>query len=103
MLSAFQRTSKDACDEPGLAIELRDGSVSVADGERRCPERLSTPICIGKESLAMHCTTFQSTKKCDSGSREKLYMNVLLPGGATTALTTIRIKEVAPRERKLSR
>ena len=29
-------------------------------------------------------------------------MNVLLPGGATTVLTTIRIKEAAPRERKLS-
>ena len=61
MLSAFQWTSKDACDERGLAIELRDGSINV-DGERRCPERLSTPICIGKESLAMHCTTFRSTK-----------------------------------------
>ena len=102
MLSAFQRTSKGACDESGPAIELRDGSISVVDGERRCPERLSTPTCIGRESLAMRCRTFRSTKKCDSGSREKLYMNVLLPGGATTILTIIRVKEVAPRERKFS-
>merc|ERR1712019_145072 len=72
---------------------------------------------IGKEASGIHDTTFQSIMKCDVDIRKDLYSNVVLSGGTTmfagigermtkelTALapSTMKIKVVAPPERKYS-
>jgi len=89
-----------------------------ANRERfRCPEVLFQPSFIGKEASGIHDTTFQSIMKCDVDIRKDLYANVVLSGGTTmfagigermtkelTALapSTMKIKVVAPPERKYS-
>jgi len=75
------------------------------------------PSFIGKEASGIHDTTFQSIMKCDVDIRKDLYSNVVLSGGTTmfagigermtkelTALapSTMKIKVVAPPERKYS-
>jgi len=98
--------------------ELPDGNVITVGGERfRCPEVLFQPSFIGKEAAGIHDTTFQSIMKCDVDIRKDLYANVVLSGGTTmfqgigervtkelTALapSTMKIKVVAPPERKYS-
>jgi len=98
--------------------ELPDGNVITVGGERfRCPEVLFQPCFIGKEACGIHDTTFQSIMKCDVDIRKDLYANVVLSGGTTmfqgigervtkelTALapSTMKIKVVAPPERKYS-
>jgi actin beta/gamma 1 len=98
--------------------ELPDGNVITVGGERfRCPEVLFQPSFIGKEASGIHDTTFQSIMKCDVDIRKDLYANVVLSGGTTmfqgigervtkelTALapSTMKIKVVAPPERKYS-
>merc|ERR1712178_301914 len=98
--------------------ELPDGNIITVGSERfRCPEVLFQPSFIGKEASGIHDTTFQSIMKCDSDIRKDLYANVVLSGGTTmftgigermtkelTALapSTMKIKVVAPPERKYS-
>jgi len=98
--------------------ELPDGNIITVGSERfRCPEVLFQPSFIGKESAGIHDTTFQSIMKCDVDIRKDLYANVVLSGGTTmfegvgermtkelTALapSTMKIKVVAPPERKYS-
>jgi len=98
--------------------ELPDGNIITVGSERfRCPEVLFQPSLIGKESSGIHDTTFQSIMKCDVDIRKDLYANVVLSGGTTmfqgigermtkelTALapSTMKIKVVAPPERKYS-
>merc|ERR1711906_52488 len=98
--------------------ELPDGQVITVGNERfRCPEVLFKPSLIGKESDGVHTTTYQSIMKCDVDIRKDLYSNVVLSGGTTmfagigermtkelTALapSTMKIKVVAPPERKYS-
>jgi actin beta/gamma 1 len=98
--------------------ELPDGNIITVGGERfRCPEVLFQPSFIGKEASGIHDTTFQSIMKCDVDIRKDLYANVVLSGGTTmfqgigervtkelTALapSTMKIKVVAPPERKYS-
>jgi len=98
--------------------ELPDGNVITVGNERfRCPEVLFQPTFIGKESSGLHDTTFQTIMKCDVDIRKDLYANVVLSGGTTmfsgigermtkelTALapSTMKIKVVAPPERKYS-
>jgi actin-related protein len=98
--------------------ELPDGNVITVGSERfRCPEVLFQPTFIGKEAAGVHDTTFQSIMKCDVDIRKDLYANVVLSGGTTmfqgigervtkelTALapSTMKIKVVAPPERKYS-
>jgi len=75
------------------------------------------PSFVGKEASGIHDTTFQSIMKCDVDIRKDLYANVVLSGGTTmftgigermtkelTALapSTMKIKVVAPPERKYS-
>ncbi|CAD7937677.1 unnamed protein product [Amoebophrya sp. A25] len=99
-------------------FELPDGNVITVGNERfRCPEVLFQPSFIGKESSGIHDTTFQSIMKCDVDIRKDLYANIVLSGGTTmypgigermtkeiTALapSTMKIKVVAPPERKYS-
>jgi actin-related protein len=98
--------------------ELPDGNIISLGNERfRCPEVLFQPSLIGKEASGIHDTTFQSIMKCDVDIRRDLYANVVLSGGTTmfqgtgermtkelTALapSTMKIKVVAPPERKYS-
>merc|ERR1712186_140285 len=97
---------------------LPDGNIITVGSERfRCPEVLFQPSFIGKEASGIHDTTFQSIIKCDVDIRKDLYANVVLSGGTTmfqgisermtkelTALapSTMKIKVVAPPERKYS-
>jgi actin-related protein len=98
--------------------ELPDGNIITVGSERfRCPEVLFQPSLVGKEAAGVHETTFQSIMKCDVDIRKDLYANVVLSGGTTmfngigermakelTALapSTMKIKVVAPPERKYS-
>jgi len=104
--------------EKEKTYELPDGNVITVGSERfRCPEVLFQPGFIGKEASGIHDTTFQSIMKCDVDIRKDLYANVVMSGGTTmfpgigermtkelTALapSTMKIKVVAPPERKYS-
>jgi actin-related protein len=98
--------------------ELPDGNIITVGSERfRCPEVLFQPSLVGKEASGIHDTIFQSIMKCDVDIRRDLYSNIVLSGGSTmfpgigermtkelTALapSTMKIKVVAPPERKYS-
>jgi len=104
--------------EKEKTYELPDGNIITVGSERfRCPETLFQPSFIGKEASGIHDTAFQSIMKCDVDIRKDLYSNVVLSGGSTmfpgigermtkelTALapSTMKIKVVAPPERKYS-
>jgi len=112
MKSAAESSDKEK------TYELPDGNIITVGNERfRCPEVLFQPSFIGKEASGIHDTTFQSIMKCDVDIRKDLYANVVLSGGTTmfqgigermtkelTALapSTMKIKVVAPPERKYS-
>merc|ERR1711953_407180 len=74
-------------------------------------------ITIGNERFRAHETTYNSIMKCDVDIRKELYANTVMSGGTTmypgiadrmqkeiTALapSTIKIKIIAPPERKYS-
>jgi len=101
------------------SYELPDGQVIKVGNERfRCPEALFKPHMVGNmESAGIHDTTYNSIMKCDVDIRKDLYANTVLSGGTTmypgiadrmqkemTALapSTMKIKIVAPPERKFS-
>jgi len=116
----FDSEMKQASEtsENEKTYELPDGNIITVGNERfRCPEVLFQPHFIGKEASGIHDTTFQSIMKCDVDIRKDLYANVVLSGGTTmfqgigermtkelTALapSTMKIKVVAPPERKYS-
>jgi actin beta/gamma 1 len=98
--------------------ELPDGQVITVGNERfRCPEALFQPAFLGLEHEGLHQTTYNSIMKCDVDIRKDLYGNVVVSGGSSmyegyaermtkelTALapSTMRIKVIAPPERKYS-
>merc|ERR1712156_898092 len=98
--------------------ELPDGQeITVGDERFRCPEVLFQPNLIGMESAGIHKLTYDSIMKCDVDVRRSLYENTVLSGGSTMfpgidvrltkemtslAPASIRIKVVAPPERKYS-
>jgi actin beta/gamma 1 len=116
----FDAEIKIASESSALekSYELPDGNVIVIGNERfRCPEVLFLPSIIGKEQSGVHDAVFQTIMKCDVDIRRDLYANIVLSGGTTmypgiaerltkeiTALapSTMKIKVVAPPERKYS-
>merc|ERR1711956_123409 len=100
------------------SYELPDGQVTTIGNERfRCPEALFQPSFLGMEACGIHETTYNSIMKCDVDIRKDLYANTVMSGGTTmypgiadrmqkeiTALapSTIKIKIIAPPERKYS-
>jgi len=97
---------------------MPDGSVMTVKNQRfRCPELLFKPSFIGKEYPGIHDLTYNSIMKCDIDVRRDLYANVVLSGGSTMfpglperlnkevtklAPTTVKVKVLAPPERKFS-
>jgi len=112
-MKAFaESSSKD------VTYELPDGNtITVGNQQFIAPEALFQPSKLGKEYQGIHELAFQSIMKCDVDVRKDLYGNIVLSGGTTMfsgiaerlnkevvalAPSTVKIKVVAPAERKYS-
>jgi len=98
--------------------ELPDGQIITIGTETfRCSECLFQPSFLGRDSAGIHQATFNSIMKCDIDLRMSLFGNIIMSGGTTMfpgmvdrmykelinlAPPTVRVKIIAPPERKYS-
>ena len=99
--------------------ELPDGNMIIVGNERfRCPEVLFQPQLLGKELPGIHTATYEVIMNCQAYYVYRdLFENIILSGGNTMfpgivqrmtkeitslAPSTMKIKVVAPPERKYS-
>jgi actin-related protein len=98
--------------------ELPDGVVVKLGSQRfRAPEILFNPSLYGMESKGIHHSIYESILSCDVDIRKDLYGAIVLSGGSTVfpnmaeriqseitkfASSSMRVKVVAPAERKYS-
>lgn len=98
--------------------ELPDGEIlSFGSQQIRCPEALFQPSFLGMDVKGAHETAYDSIQKCDVDLRRELFGSVTLSGGSTMfpginerlakeisalAPTSVKVKVVAPSERKFS-
>jgi len=108
----------DTSDEKNTEYELPDGTViSFGSQQIRCPEALFKPALLGKDIDGVHETAYNSVQKCDVDLRRELLGSITLSGGSTMypgisdrlckeisalAPTSVKVKVVAPAERKFS-
>jgi len=105
-------------DDIEKTYRLPDGQEITVNAERfRCSEVLFKPNFIGRESEGIHKLTYGAIMNCDIDIRRDLYINCVLSGGSTMyqglsqrlekelielAPTNIKVKTIAPAERKYS-
>ena len=98
--------------------EIPEGRVICIIKERfRCPEALFQPSFLGVQSAGIGETCYNSIMKCDIDLRREMYAKVMMRGGSTMfpgiadrmqreiaalAPPTVKVKVIAPPERKYS-
>ena len=91
--------------------------ITIGDEQFRCPEALFQPSLLDTQCAGVHEICHGSIMKCDMDMRKHMYCNIVLSGGNTvfpgfaervtkeiTSLvpSTVRVKTIAPPERKYS-